>query len=113
MSDLHCEQGGPWDRPGWRARAGKVLLDPCDPQGSPLPTPLDRRWLWKIESVLSVGATTDMQRELARDLGDYLRESCDHHFTGDCLPDGPDDPIGPHRQCLWCSHVDWLTEECW
>ena len=94
----------PWHN-DWRERAGRVLLDPNGPDGRPLTTPLDRRWLWKIEGFLAVNATTDYQRQMQRDLHQYLAETCEHHWSE--VRDGDDD-IPAHRQCLWCSDVDWL-----
>lgn len=101
----------------WRDRAGRIVLDPEGPHGEPLPTPTDRRWLWRIENELSVGATSDTQRQLAADLYRYLCETCEHHWhdyeasewrhpdTGEVM-----DRIPAHRQCLWCSEVDWAEE---
>jgi len=40
---------------------------------------------------------------LRLDLTEYLRETCEHHwqeYEGD-----PDIPA--HRQCTWCSDVQW------
>lgn len=85
----------------WRERAPRMILDPEDPNGSPLPTPADRRWLWRIESTLAVSATNDAQRQLAADLYAYLAETCEHHMRHY----GGEETAFPHDQCLWCSEV--------
>lgn len=87
----------------WTERAPQSLLDPLDPRGAPCPTPMDRRWLWRLEQKL-VGGTA-AQQELATDLHQYLAETCQHHwldYTECCDP--PDAGCGPpFRQCLWCQ----------
>lgn len=97
------------EQPGstWRERAGLVILDPNDPNGLPIGTPADRRWLWKIESTLSVCATTPEQRQLAADLHAYLNETCEHHW----LHYEGDDMFAPHEQCLWCSVVEFKNDD--
>jgi hypothetical protein len=98
--------GDPWAN-DWRERAGRIILDPTGPDGRPLTTPTDRRWLWRIETFLGVSGTTEDQRQLGRDLHQYLAETCEHHWS---LPRGGEDGDVPrHRQCLWCSAVDWLA----
>lgn len=87
----------------WRDNAGRILLDPTGPAGEPIDTPLDRRWLWRIETFLAVSGTTEEQRRLGRDLSEYLHETCTHHWMNH---DG-DEVIAGHRQCLWCNDVDW------
>ena len=62
------------------------------------PLPLDRRWLWHVESWLAVAATSDTLRQLGTDLSEYLRETCQHHWMHE---DG-DEEIPAMRQCLWC-----------
>lgn len=94
----------PWAN-DWRERAGRILLDPNGPDGRPLTTPLDRRWLWKIETQLAVSGTNDTMRQLGRDLRQYLAETCEHHWSEACEAEAQ---IPAHRQCLWCSEVDWL-----
>ena len=72
----------------------------CSRVGCRDATDLDRRWLWRLESMLAVSGTTSGHRLMATDLHQYLNETCDHHwhaFAGD--GDIPD-----HRQCSWC-HV--------
>ncbi|TDX84942.1 hypothetical protein [Amycolatopsis arida] len=91
----------------WRERAGRIILDPHDPDGVPIDTPRDRRWLWRIEATLTTGATTDQQRLLARDLREYLRETCEHHWR----PYSGDEHVSAHAQCLWCNQVRWLDSE--
>lgn len=93
-------------RPDWRENAGRALLDPNDPRGEPLTTPLDRRWLWRIESMLTVSGTTETHRTMQRDLRAYLNETCEHHW----LPYDGDDQVPAHRQCLWCCDVLWDNE---
>jgi hypothetical protein len=90
----------------WRERAGRVVLDPLDAHGVPVPTPTDRRWLWRIENTLAVSATNDTQRQLATDLRYYLSETCEHHLRH---YDG-DEEIPPHTRCLWCSEVEFTGD---
>jgi hypothetical protein len=85
----------------WRERAGLIVLDPNDPHGNPIPTPADRRWLWRIEGFLGVQATNDAQRQLAADLRAYLSETCGHHMTHH---EG-DETFAGHSQCLWCNYT--------
>lgn len=96
----------------WQQRAPESLWDGSaglDADGNPDPTSTDRRWLW-LEKTLAVNAPTGSHLEaLQRDLVEYLRETCDHHWDD---PDGyhyiePDDPATPKiRQCKWCAHVE-------
>lgn len=90
----------------WRERAGRIVLDPLDPEGNELATPKDRRWLWRVESFLAVNATTEEQRRLASDLHAYLNVTCEHHW----MNREAEQHIEAHRQCLWCNHVEWSTE---
>jgi hypothetical protein len=83
-----------------------MVLDPDDPEGSPLPTSADRRWLWRIEGELAVSATAGAQRQLAADLRAYLAETCEHHY----LHRGGDEASMAHDQCLWCSEVVFTGE---
>jgi hypothetical protein len=101
----------------WRGRAGRIILDPEDPQGNPLRTPVDRRWLWRIEDFLTISAVNDRQRQLASDLTQYLNETCEHHWLpyAQSRREDPDtgavDNVVPaHRQCLWCNAVEWDAE---
>lgn len=89
----------------WRERAGSIVLDPNDPNGDPLSTPADRRWLWRIEGALAVSATNDTLRQLGMDLRHYLAETCEHHMRH---YDGEDDLS--YSQCLWCSDVVFTGE---
>lgn len=90
----------------WRERAGRIILDPNDALGNPLDTPIDRRWLWRIEGLLAVAATNDALRQLAADLSAYLHETCGHHWRH---YDGDED-IPAHDQCLWCNEVTFTSE---
>lgn len=90
----------------WRDRAGLIVLDPNDPNGKPIETPIDRRWLHRIEQQLSVSATTPELRQLAADLYAYLGETCEHHW----LHSEGDDMFGALDQCLWCSVVEFKAE---
>jgi hypothetical protein len=96
----------------WQDRAAAMLQDDAvgvDREGNPDPTDTDRRWLWRLEGRLAVGATNNRLRELQADLQEYLCETCDHQWDD---PDGyhyfpPTDPATPKiRQCRWCSHVE-------
>lgn len=95
-------------RPGetWRTRAGRIVLDQEDPRGMPLDTPLDRRWLWRIEHELGVSAANDTLRQLGADLYAYLTETCRHHW----LRSAGDESVGAHEQCMWCGTVTFEGE---
>lgn len=74
------------------------------PRGEPCFTTSDRRWLWHLEGSIAVGAPMgSVLEQVGRDLSAYLHETCEHHWNEyeaeDCIP--------AHRQCLWCSQVDW------
>ena len=90
----------------WRDRAPHSILDLFTPRGDLVTTPMDRRWLWRLEGTLAVSATNDTLRQLARDLGQYLHETCEHHWQ----PYAGDDDIPAHRQCLWCNDVEWAGD---
>lgn len=75
----------------------RCLLD------APCFTSLDRRWLWRLEQHLVICGTTQYHRDMARDLRQYLNETCEHHWN---VWDG-DEHIEAHRQCVWCNHVEW------
>jgi hypothetical protein len=87
----------------WQDQAPAMLKSMDGPDGEPIPTPFDRRWLWRLETFLAVSGTTDIHRVMARDLRQYLNETCEHvwrDWAGD-------DVIAAHRQCLWCNDVEW------
>lgn len=86
----------------WRDRAPRSILDLFGPRGELVPTPMDRRWLWRLEGMLAVSGTTDIMRQLGRDLAEYLHETCEHHW----LPLSADDCCPAMRHCLWCSEVE-------
>lgn len=90
----------------WHERAGRIILDPNDAHGEPVTTPADRRWLWKLESVLAVAATNDTLRQLAADLYAYLHETCEHHMHHF----GGDETFPEHDQCMWCDEVVFTGE---
>lgn len=94
------------ERDDWRGRAGRLLLDPNDPDGDPIATPLDRRWLWRIEAAMFLGGGNHELRQLAADLKQYLNETCEHHWR--LYAAEPDIPM--HSQCLWCCDVVWFNE---
>lgn len=87
---------------GWRERAGHDLLEPTGPDGQPIQESLDRRWLWRLDNALVVGAIGDVQRQLAADLHDYLVETCGHHW----LDHGGEADVEADRQCLWCCRLE-------
>lgn len=90
----------------WRDHMPRGVLDPQCPRGEPVETPTDRRMLWHVEGILAVCATTDYLRDIARDLSQYLHETCEHHWH-EFEYEGESD-IPAHRQCLWCNEVEWL-----
>jgi hypothetical protein len=92
----------------WRSYFPRGVRDPLGPDGEPITTPTDRRLLWHIEGALSVLATSDHIRELQNALVAYLHETCQHEWRATWCGD---DAFPPHRQCLWCCHVDWLTDK--
>ena len=89
----------------WRDRAPRSVTDPYDSQGQPVFTPVDRRWLWRIEGFLAIYGTNDGHRQMGRDLAEYLNETCEHHWirlsADDCCP--------AMRQCTWCSETEEVT----
>lgn len=87
----------------WQDRAPAMLKSMDGPDGEPIPTPLDRRWLWRLEMFLAVSGTTDTHRAMARDLREYLTETCEHVWQGY----EAEDDLPAHRQCLWCNDVQW------
>lgn len=93
----------------WRDRAPASIRESFNgPNGEPCFTTVDRRWLWHLESCLAVMATTDLLRDVRRDLAAYLHETCEHHWRNDW----PGDETTPaHRQCVWCNEVVWLADE--
>ena len=99
----------------WREYFPNGVLDPFGPSGEPVFTTTDRRLLWHIEGWLSVsapGGGGDLRLALYR----YLCETCEHHWQ-DCGEDVARHPdtgevhsvIPAHRQCLWCSEVEWAA----
>lgn len=96
-----------WLTPDWRMRAPAMLRDIEGPDGEPLRTHFDRRWLWRLESFLAVNGTTVAHRYMRHDLYQYLCLTCEHEwreYSGD-------DEIAAHRQCLWCNYVEWTPDE--
>ncbi len=95
----------------WRDRAPAMLLTTTDPDGEPCATPADRRWLWRLESALAINAPSGSTLSvLGRDLRQFLNETCEHHWR---VYDntGSGDWIASHRQCLWCSDVEWKAAD--
>lgn len=88
----------------WQDRMPRSVLDLYCAADHVVTTPTDRRMLWHIEGVLAVAAGNDRLRQLAQDLRRYLNSTCEHHWHEyEAEPDIP-----AHRQCLWCSDVEWL-----
>lgn len=78
------------------------VTDPFCSQGHVVETPTDRRLLWHLELELSQSGDVRL-REQGLTLAGYLASTCEHHWH-----DYAGDPnILAHRQCLWCSHVEW------
>lgn len=88
----------------WQGRMPRSVLDLYCPSDHVVTTPTDRRKLWHIEGVLAVAATNDTQRQLAQDVRRYLNATCEHHWH----EYEAETDISAHRQCLWCSDVEWL-----
>lgn len=112
---MTCEPGRPAipeaKRRHWTDNAPRSLLNMfTDSNGAPCFTSLDRRWLWRLADTLAVAATTDILRDLRRDLEQYLHETCDHHMIDylTCCEPRNETCIAPHRQCTWCNHVEWV-----
>ncbi|MCG5464181.1 hypothetical protein MED01_002346 [Micromonospora sp. MED01] len=94
----------------WRDRAPIMLQTDADPDGQPCATPVDRRWLWRLESALAISARSgSVLGDLSRDLSQYLNESCEHHWR--VYDADPGDDIASHRQCLWCSFPEWKNAD--
>jgi hypothetical protein len=88
----------------WLDRAPAMLRDTLTgPRGEPCFTTTDRRWLWRLEGFLAVNGTNPAHHEMQRDLRQYLDETCEHHWQ-DYKAEGD---IAAHRQCTWCSDVEW------
>ncbi|HLL68976.1 MAG TPA: hypothetical protein VK453_25175 [Micromonosporaceae bacterium] len=87
----------------WVDRAPLTLCTTTDSRGNPCPTPPDRRWLWRIESFLAVYGTNAGHHAMGADLCEYLKGTCEHHW----LEYEGDADIPGHKQCWWCSDVDW------
>lgn len=89
----------------WTNRAPSMLRDTLTgPDGEPCFTTTDRRWLWHLENAIAVHAPMGSDLEqFRRDLRQYLDETCEHHWQ----EWAGDDQIAAHRQCLWCSDVEW------
>ena len=95
----------------WSARMPRSVLDLYCPADHVVDTPIDRRMLWHVEGVLAVAATNDTLRQFAQDLRRYLNATCAHHWHEyEPDPANPND-IAAHRQCLWCSDVEWRDEQ--
>lgn len=95
----------------WQDRMPRSVLDLYCAADHIVTTPTDRRMLWHIEAALAVTATNEMQRQLGRDLRQYLHATCEHHWHEyEPDPENPND-IAAHRQCVWCSDVEWLNPE--
>lgn len=90
----------PWAS-DWRDRAPRSLLDPAGPNGEAITAPLDRRWLWRLETFLALNGGADERRVMSRDLTQYLRETCPHDWQS-----GVNYSDQPIRQCLWCNIVE-------
>ena len=98
----------------WREAFPRGVLDPFGPDGEPIFTSTDRRLLWHMENFLAVHATTEALHDLRLQLYRYLCETCEHHWREYEVSEWrhPDtgvveDAIPAHRQCLWCSRVEW------
>ncbi len=93
----------------WQDRASQMLRDTLSgPDGEPCFVTTDRRWLWRLENILAVDAAVGSRLfQVQRDLTEYLRETCDHHWR----EWSGDDQIAAPRQCLFCNHVIWADEE--
>jgi hypothetical protein len=95
----------------WRDRAPEMLRDTITgPRGEPCLTSTDRRWLWRLEAFLSVNETNGRHHDVGRDLLEYLRETCEHHWDD---PGGwvLDDDGPTLRQCIWCNLVEAVTSD--
>lgn len=90
----------PWAS-DWRDRAPRSLLDPAGPNGETITAPLDRRWLWRLETFLALNGGSDETRVMSRDLTQYLRDTCTHDWQS-----GVNYSDQPIRQCLWCNIVE-------
>ena len=89
----------------WTLRAPEMLRDETGPNGELCPTPMDRRWLWRLEGRLALCGDPNL-RALGDDLRQYLHETCEHYWR----PWAGDDQIPAHQQCLWCSDVEWAAD---
>lgn len=94
----------------WRDRAPETVGDTfAGPDEEPCPTPLDRRWLWRLAThLLHTAPLGSPGAALYCDLLEYLRETCVHHWAEYTAE--PEGAIEAHRQCLWCQHIEWTPD---
>lgn len=84
------------------------VTDPHCAQGHHVETPADRRLLWHLEGQISTYAPHGSALDrLARDLRQYLNETCQHHWHEYEPEPGNENDVPAHRQCLWCNDVEW------
>lgn len=82
------------------------VMDPFCPREHVIDTTMDHRILWYLEGQLALSGDPRMRAE-ATNLRRYLNVACQHHWHDfDAEPD-----ISAHRQCLWCSDVEWAKPE--
>lgn len=92
----------------WRDRAPASLTSAYDADGEPCPTPLDRRWLWRLEHIIALDARGGSRlHQVGRDLEQYLRETCEHHWRGHRA----EADLPARRQCAWCHVVEWVDNQ--
>lgn len=86
----------------WTQRAREPLNAVVDRDGRTVTTPVDRRWLWRLETALAVSARPgDVLDDLRKDLAQYLAETCEHHWLH-CAGGGY---VPEHEQCMWCHKI--------
>ena len=97
--------------PNWREGTPRGVTDPRAPNGDPIETPTDHRWLWHIETESAVTAPMGSSLARLRDrLRAYLNETCQHHWVHYDGDNQSEDGISEHDQCLWCCSVEWAAD---
>lgn len=94
----------------WRDHFPRSVLDPFCPSGHVVAESIERRMLWHLEGVLAVSATNDTLRLIARNLRDFLDETCQHHWHEYAPDPANENDVEAHRQCMWCNRVEWLDD---
>jgi hypothetical protein len=86
----------------WRDRAPRSIVDPFGPQDEFVASYTDRRWLCHLHNMLTIAGASDVLRQIGADLGQYLTETCQHHWLSYLGEDGS----LSFRRCLRCPKIE-------